>query len=84
MISIHKNSSPIALKKNHYDNFFPSDFFSPMVSNDRNIKNYKIEEKAKIKSKSIYVNLQKEEDEDRELIKLLEGKKNKRKKIYNY
>ena len=29
------------------------------------------------KSKSIYVNLQKEEEEDRELIELLEGKRKK-------
>ena len=85
MISINKNSTSISLKKSPNKNFFPSDFFSPMVSssnNNTNIKKFKLEEKPKIKSKSIYVNLQKEEEEDRELIELLEGKKDKSKKIF--
>ena len=84
MISINKNSTSISLKKNPHNNFFPSDFFSPLVSssNNTNIKKYRLEEKPKIKSKSIYVNLQKEEEEDRELIELLEGKKDKSKKIF--
>jgi hypothetical protein len=51
-------------------------------NNNTNIKKFKLEEKPKIKSKSIYVNLQKEEEEDRELIELLEGKKDKSKKIF--
>lgn len=37
-----------------------------------------LEEKQKTKSKSTYVNLQKDEDEDRELIALLDGKKSKK------
>ena len=85
MISINKNSTSISLKKNPHNNFFPSDFFSPLVSssnNNTNIKKFRLEEKPKIKSKSIYVNLQKEEEEDRELIELLEGKKDKSKKIF--
>ena len=85
MISINKNSTSISLKKNPHNNFFPSDFFSPMVSssyNNTNIKKFRLEEKPKIKSKSIYVNLQKEEEEDRELIELLEGKRDKSKKIF--
>ena len=53
-------------------------------NNNTNIKKFKLEEKPKIKSKSIYVNLQKEEEEDRELIELLEGKKDKSKKIFFY
>jgi len=85
LISINKNSTSISLKKSPNKNFFPSDFFSPMVSssnNNTNIKKFILEEKPKIKSKSIYVNLQKEEEEDRELIELLEGKKDKSKKIF--
>lgn len=52
-----------------------------MVSTStNNISNKKLilEEKQKIKSKSTYVNLQKDEDEDRELIALLDGKKSKK------
>ena len=48
--------------------FFPSDFFSTLPQNIKEIKN------EKIKSKSIFINLQKEEEEDRELIELLQEK----------
>jgi len=56
---------PISLQKNR---FFPSDFFSALPRNIKEIKN------EKIKSKSIFINLQKEEEEDRELIELLQEK----------
>ena len=56
---------PISLQKNR---FFPSDFFSASPQNIKEIKN------EKIKSKSIFINLQKEEEEDRELIELLQEK----------
>jgi len=66
------------LKKNLNNNFFPSDFFSPIVSSStNNAKNNKFKLEEKPKSKSIYINLRKEEEEDLELIELLEGKKSK-------
>lgn len=72
------------MKKNSNSNFFPSDFFSPIVSSStNNAKNNKFKLEEKPKSKSIYINLRKEEEEDLELIELLEGKKTKSKILYN-
>jgi hypothetical protein len=56
---------------NKKDHFFPSDFFEPISPSMHSIKN----ENSLSKSKSIYVNLQKEEEEDKELIDLLDGKR---------
>ena len=56
---------PISLQKNRFFFFF---FFSASPPNIKEIKN------EKIKSKSIFINLQKEEEEDRELIELLQEK----------
>ncbi len=56
---------------NKNDHFFPSDFFEPISPSIYFNKN----ENNLSKSKSTYVNLQKEEEEDKELIDLLDGKR---------
>ena len=56
------------------NNFFPSDFFEPISPTNMNNSN-QINYNSRNKSKSTYVNLQKEEEEDRELLELLEGKR---------
>ena len=66
------NSPSLSININQNDHFFPSDFFEP-ISSPTNSKQNNI--KFTNKSKSTYVNLQKEEDEDRELLELLEGKR---------
>ena len=78
------NSS--SLKNNNINkNFFPSDFFPKFISSKNNIdNNSKKSEQQKIKSKSTYINLQKDEEEDRELIKLLEGKTEKGKQYFYF
>jgi hypothetical protein len=48
------------------------------------LNKFRIGEKHKMKPKSTYINIQNEEDEDRELIQLLEGKNAKSKKIIYY
>ena len=48
------------------NSFFPKDFFGPNIDNQQKIK-------EEINPRSIYVNLQKEYDEDRELLELLRG-----------
>jgi hypothetical protein len=69
------NSPPLSININQKDNFFPSDFFEPIncPSNSSSIK--PINYNSGNKTKSTYVNLQKEEEEDKELLDLLEGKR---------
>lgn len=75
MISINKNSTSISLKKSPNKNFFPSDFFPKVISSSTiNINDHSKKDKQKVNSKSTYINLQNEDDEDRELIELLGGK----------
>ena len=54
------------MKQNKNNSFFPKDFFGPNIDNQQKIK-------EEINPRSIYVNLQKEYDEDRELLELLRG-----------
>ena len=60
--------------QNKKESFFPHDFFKLNLNKEKEKK-----EKNKINSRSIFVNLQKEYDEDRELLELLLST-NKRKK----
>ena len=65
----------MSININKNDHFFPSDFFDPIVSPTNSNQNKPIEYINTNKSKSTFVNLQKEEEEDRELLDLLEGKR---------
>ena len=59
---------------NQNNHFFPSDFFEPISSY---INSKQPNPNDSNKTKSTFVNLQKEEEEDRELLELLEGKRKK-------
>ena len=59
---------------NQNNHFFPSDFFEPISSH---INSKQANPNDANKTKSTCVNLQKEEEEDRELLELLEGKRKK-------
>ena len=60
---------------NQKDHFFPSDFFEPINTPSNSSHNKPIYYNSGNKTRSIYVNLQREEEEDRELLDLLEGKR---------
>ena len=70
------NSSSLSININQKDHFFPSDFFEPIYSptNSNHIKSINYNNQGN-KTKSTYVNLQKEEEEDKELLDLLDGKR---------
>ncbi len=77
------SSQPMIFIKSKNSKIFPSDFFDPILPKDQNSKTIKIDKNKnetksvdrEIKSKSTYVNLQKEYDEDKELLELLTGKR---------
>lgn len=75
-------SSSLSININQKNHFFPSDFFEPICSptNSNHIKSFKFNNPNG--TKSTYVNLQKEEEEDKELLDLLEGKRKKIKYIF--
>ena len=54
---------------------FPSDFFEPILPKEEK-KSASSDKQTKGGSKSIYVSLQKEYDEDKELLDLLSSKRN--------
>lgn len=58
-------------QKNH---FFPSDFFEPIYSSTNSKQIRLINFNNKNNTKSTYVNLQIEEEEDKELLDLIDGK----------
>jgi phage/plasmid-associated DNA primase len=61
-------------EQNKNNSFFPRDFFDSTLNNfSKNEKDGINNEKNNLKQKSIFVNLQKEYDEDRELLELLGG-----------
>ena len=59
----HTNSDELKNKENNEKKKLNNKYTSKEIKNE------------KIKSKSIFINLQKEEEEDRELLELLEGKR---------
>ena len=65
----------MSININQKDHFFPSDFFEPISSSTNSINKKSINFNNTNKAKSIYVNLQKEEEEDKELLDLLNGKR---------
>ena len=69
------NSSALSININQKDHFFPSDFFDPIYSPSNSNQSKSINYNNINKTKSTYVNLQKEEEEDKELLDLLEGKR---------
>ena len=71
---IKYNSPSLSININQNNHFFPSDFFEPISPTNMNSSN-QINYNSRNKSKSTYINLQKEEEEDRELLELLEGKR---------
>ena len=80
LILLISNSKKIYIKNfvfSHFD-FFP-DFCEPIqpISNKSKSpeKNIKTDQDSKKNFKSIYVNIEKEEDEDRELLELLNAKR---------
>ena len=71
-------SSSISINISQKDHFFPSDFFEPLYSPlnaNNHIKPINFNSNNSNKSKITYVNLQKEEEEDKELLALLDGKR---------
>ena len=74
-IIIFLNSSALSININQKDPFFPSDFFDPIYSPSNSNQPKSINYNNKNKTKSTYVNLQKEEEEDKELLDLLDGKR---------
>ena len=75
--NIFINSSSISINKFQKDHFFPSDFFDP-INSPKNTNQIKpIIPSCANKSKSTFISLQKEEDEVKELIDLLDGKRKK-------
>ena len=80
LILLIPNSKKINIKKFFYSHFdFFLDFFEPIqpITNKSKSpeKNTKAGQNTKNNFKCIYVNIEKEEDEDRELLELLNGKR---------
>ena len=77
------SNQPMIFIQNKNSKIFPSDFFDPILPQEQINNNSLKDEKSKeiksvdhgTKPKSIYVNLQKEYDEDKELLELLSGKR---------
>ena len=77
------SNQPMIFIQNKNSKIFPSDFFDPILPQEQNNNNLIKDKKTKdiksvdhgTKQKSIYVNLQKEYDEDKELLELLSGKR---------
>ena len=81
-IKLFYNSSSLPINIKQKKHFFPSDFFEPIYSS-KNQKQIKlINYNNKNNSKSTYVNLEIEEEEDKELLDLIDGKC--KEKIFNY
>lgn len=70
---IFTNSASISININKKDHFFPADFFEP-ISQTKSIQIKPINDIIKNKTKITYVSLQKEDEEDKELLDLLDGK----------
>lgn len=68
-------------QKNH---FFPSDFFEPIYSSTNSKQIKLINYNNKNNTKSTYVNLQIEEEEDKELLDLIDGKCKKKYLLFIY
>ena len=69
------NSSSLSININQKNHFFPSDFFEPICSPTNSNPAKSINFNNSNRTRSTFVNLQKEEEEDKVLLDLLEGKR---------